>query len=117
MAAIANISFRVGESWIIDATMHDSCNEVLSIVGAAVQWRLALNSVTIVTLSIGDGITLVGDGSTGECIIRLSPAAQEELGIEPNFYLHECQVTLPDGTVTDQFAGNLEAQPSLFPPT
>lgn len=115
MAAIANIAFRVGETWRIDATMHDSCGNILPIGGAIVKWRLALNGNVLTELSIGDGINLVGTGSTGECVITLSKADQAELGIVSTFYSHECQVTLPDGTVTDQFAGNLEAEPSLFP--
>lgn len=116
MATVANISFRLGETWRIDATMHDSCGNVLSIASPAqVKWRLALNGAVIEELSIGSGIVLVGDGSAGECLITLTPAQQLSLGIVPTFYSHECQVILPDGTITDQFAGNLQALPSLFP--
>lgn len=116
MAAVANIQFRIGETWRIDATMHDSCNNILPIPSPTiVKWRLALDGAVVIELSIGNGINLVGDGSGGECLITLTPAQQLSLGIVPTFYTHECQVTLPDGTVTDQFAGNLQALPSLFP--
>lgn len=115
MAAVANIQFRVGETWRIDATMHDSCGAVLSIAGAAITWALALNGAIVTELTVGHGIAIVGDGSTGEAIITLTPAQQLTLGIVPTYYSHECHVTLPDGTVTDQFAGNLQALPSLFP--
>ena len=116
MATVANIQFRIGETWNIDATMHDSCGAVLSIVSPAqVKWRLALDGTVIKELTLGAGIVLVGDGSTGECLITLTPADQLALGIVPTYYSHECQVILPGGAVTDQFAGNLQALPSLFP--
>jgi len=114
MAAIADVSFRVGETWRLDPTMHDSCGAVLDISAAAVKWRLALNGVTLIQLTIGAGIVLVGDGTTGECTITLTPAQQASLNIVAGFYQHECQVVLADGTVTDQFYGYLQATPSLF---
>lgn len=118
MATIANVEWRVGETWRIDATMHDSCGAVLSIASPAqVQWKVALNGVVLDTLTIGDGISLVGDGTGGQCIITFTPQDQENVGIVPTFYTHECQVVLPDGTVTVQFAGNLQALPSLFSAT
>lgn len=116
MATIANVQWRVGETWRIDATMHDSCDAVLPIPSPVqVKWRLALDGVEVTTLTLGSGIVLVGDGSTGECLITLTPAAQASLGIIATFYTHECQVILADGTVTDQFAGNVQAVTSLFP--
>ena len=115
MAAPADITFRVGETWRIELTAHDSCGNVLPITGCQVQWRLALDSNVLDTLTVGDGITIVGDGSTGKAMITLTPADQAALDIQPAFYEHECQVILVDGTRTDQFAGVLQALESLFP--
>lgn len=115
MATVANVEWRVGETWRILATMHDSCGAILSIATPAqVKWRLALDGLVLTELEIGDGITLVGDGTAGQCTITLTPADQDTLGVVPTFYTHECQVILPDGTVTDQFAGNVRALPSLY---
>lgn len=116
MAALADISFRIGESWIIELTAHDSCRAVLDITGAEVLWRLALDGETITTLSVGDGVTIV-NGPAGSALITLTPADQAALELEPAFYQHECQVILPTGVKTDQFAGVLQALPSLFPAT
>lgn len=115
MATAANIEFRVGETWRIELTAHDSCANVLPITGCQVKWRLALDGVEIDTLTVGDGIVIVGDGSTGKALITLTPADQAALDIQPAFYEHECQVILTDGTRTDQFAGTLQALESLFP--
>lgn len=117
MATVANILWRVGETWRIDATMHDSSGNPLSLVGAQVSWRLAdIDGNILTTLSIGSGITLVGTGSSGECLIVTTPAMQVSLDIQPGVYQHEGQVILPDGTVSDQFAGFVQALDSLFPP-
>jgi len=116
MAATADISFRIGETWAIELTAHDSCRAILDITGAQVLWRLALDGETITTLSVGDGVTIV-DGPGGIAMITLTPADQAELGLEPAFFQHECQVILPSTIKTDQFAGTLQALPSLFPAT
>ena len=116
MAARADIEFRIGETWRIELTAHDSCGEILPLVGGAtVFWKLALDGTVLDTLSIGDGIVIVGDGTAGQAIITLTPADQAALELEAAFYQHECQVILGDGTKTDQFAGVLQALPSLFP--
>lgn len=114
MPALADISFSIGESWVIELFAHDSCRAVLNITGAEVLWRLALDGETVTTLSVGDGVTIV-DGPAGQALITLTPAEQLALALEPAFYQHECQVILPGNLKTDQFAGTLEAKPSLFP--
>lgn len=118
MAAPANIEFRIGETWRIELTAHDSCGNILPLTGGAtVFWKLALDGNVLDTLSIGDGIAIVGDGTAGQAMITLTPADQAALELEAAFYQHECQVILADGTRTDQFAGVLQALPSLFPAT
>jgi hypothetical protein len=116
MATVANILWRVGETWRIDATMHDSSGVPLSLVGAQVNWRLAdIAGQVLETLSVGSGITLVNGGVDGECLIVTTPAMQVSMDIQPGVYQHEAQVILSDGTVTDQFAGFVQALDSLFP--
>lgn len=116
MAAVANVEWRIGETWRIELTAHDSCGEILPLPGGtAVKWRLALDGEVLEELTVGDGIVIVGDGSTGQALITLTPADQAALELEPAFYQHECQVILADGTKTDQFAGVVQALPSLFP--
>jgi len=116
MSAEANVCWKVGETWRIDATMHDSLNAPLDLTGATVFWRLTNSrGVILQTLSIGSGIVLVNGGIDGECIITTTPAMQSSMGIVPGVYPHEAQVILPDGTYTDQFAGFIQASSSLFP--
>lgn len=116
MATAANVEWRIGETWRIKLTAHDSCGAVLPLTGGAtVKWRLALDGTVLEELTVGDGIVIVGDGSAGQALITLTPADQAALDLEPAFYQHECQVILGDGTKTDQFAGVVQALPSLFP--
>lgn len=118
MAASADVEFRIGETWRILLTAHDSCGNILPLNGGAtVFWKLALDDTVLDTLSVGDGIAIVGDGTEGQAMITLTPADQAALNLDAAFYQHECQVVLGDGTKTDQFAGMLQALPSLFSAT
>lgn len=114
MAAAANVEWKVGETWRILLVAHDSCGLILNITGAQVKWRFALDGEVIDELTVGDGIVIV-NGAAGTATITLTPADQAALNVQPAFYTHECQVIMPDGTKTDQFAGVLQALPSLFP--
>jgi hypothetical protein len=113
--SLVNVAFKRGELWTLDATMHDSAGNPLNLAGCIVKWRLAFDTVVLIELSIGSGITLVNGGIAGECLIQLTPAQQITLNIVPAFYQHEAQVILADGvTVSDQFAGYVQVMQSLF---
>jgi hypothetical protein len=114
MSSIVNVTFKRGENWTIDATMHDSAGNVLNLAGTTVKWRLALNGTLVTELSIGNGITLVNGGMLGECLITLTPAQQTSLSILQGLYRHEAQVILADGTISDQFEGYVQVIGSLF---
>lgn len=113
---VSNVSLKLGETWALDVTCHDSLGDVISLAGCAVRWRLvAANGAVLLDLALGSGIALVNGGTAGECMITVTPAMQSAAGIPAGFCRHQCRVTLSDGvTVTDQFYGAFKVQPSLF---
>jgi hypothetical protein len=116
MAAVSNLAFKLGETWIIDATCKDSLGVVIDLSAAqSVKFRLT-NPAGIVELdiAIGSGIVLLNGGTAGEILITITPAMQAAANIVSGYYLQQCRATLADGTVTDQFAGGFKVLPSLF---
>jgi hypothetical protein len=116
MTAVSNLAFKLGETWTLDFTAHDSLGNVINLSGATVRWRLAANNGSLLLdLAIGSGITLVNSGTNGEGLITITPAMQAAANISASFCQHQCRVTLVDGvTASDQFAGSFQVQPSLF---
>jgi hypothetical protein len=115
MSAVANQIFRLGETWVMDATCHDSLGNALGLSGAAIKWRLSLNGAEAMDAAVGSGIATVNGGTAGEILITITPAMQIAAGLAAGYYRHQCRVTLSDGvTVTDQFAGSFKVLPSLF---
>jgi hypothetical protein len=116
MTAVSNLAFKLGETWILDATCKDSLGNTINLTGVqAVRFRLTNQAgVVALDIGIGTGIALVNGGAAGEILITIPPAIQAAAGIISAYYLQQCRVTLADGTVTDQFAGALKVLPSLF---
>jgi hypothetical protein len=112
---ISNQAFKLGETWVLDFTAHDSLGAIIDLSGgAAVQWRLALNGAVLLDLSLTSGIALVNGGIGGEGLITVTPAMQAAAGIVAAFCQHQCRVTLAGVIVSDQFAGSFQVLPSLF---
>lgn len=91
-----------GDTWIIDAALHDTAGAALDLTGAAVDWRLRAGTAVKAALNLEDGITIT-DAAKGLCRITL-PAARSVTLAEGN-YRDETQVTLADGTVCTQAVG------------
>ena len=113
MSAVVNLSFKLGETWSLDATCRDSLGSVINLTGATIKWRLSLNGAPALDCSLGNGITIVS-AAGGECLITVTPAMQVAAGLSAAFYQHQCRVTLADASVSDQFAGSFAVTPSLF---
>lgn len=114
MSAVVNLEFDLGETWNVDAVCTDSLGNTINVSAAqAIQWR-AVNQAgdTILDLAKNSGITLINGGVNGEILIAVTPAMQSAL--VASWCKHQCRVTLSDGTITDQFAGSLKINPSLF---
>jgi hypothetical protein len=113
MSAVSNLSYRLGETWAIDATMRDSLGIPIPLAGCTVKWRLSLGGVIVLDLSSGGGITNI-NAPGGECLITVTPAMQVDAGIVSAYCQHQCRLILLDASVSDQFAGSFKVLPSLF---
>jgi hypothetical protein len=98
------LSFNIGDSWSIAATLHDAGGATLDLAGAQITWTLTDIVGSIVTsLGVGSGIT-IGE-APGSCII-LVPAATTS-AINVGTYTDKVVVTLPDGWISTQSVGNI----------
>jgi hypothetical protein len=113
MSNVVNLSYRLGETWAIDATLRDSLNIPIPLGGCTVKWRMSLGGVTLLDLSSGSGITNV-NAPGGECLITVTPTMQVAAGVISAYCQHQCRLILLDGSVSDQFAGSFKVLPSLF---
>jgi len=113
MSAVVNLDYRLGETWAIDAVLKDSLGIPISLAGCTIKWRLSLGGIIQLDLSSGNGISVVNSVG-GECLITVTPAMQSAASLASAYCLHQCRVTLLDGSVSDQFAGSFKIRPSLF---
>jgi hypothetical protein len=115
MAASASIGFAFKETWLLQITCLDASGAPLDLTGAtAIRWRLGLDGITFLDLSLGDGITVVGAASAGVFEVVVTPDMQTAAAITPALYLFEAQVVLADGTVSDVISGSFNVRPTLF---
>lgn len=107
MVETVNRTFTYGETVQLDATFTDGDGAALNLAGASIAWKIALadDQAALVTMTIGDGVTIVL-AAAGTARLILTPAKQTSF-LKTRSYYHEVTVTLADGTVTTQLAGLL----------
>lgn len=115
MAANAFLAFSLHETWNIIVDCEDSNGNALDITGAQdANWRMSFRSGGLIfDLDLSNGIT-VQNAPAGQLAIQVTPTMQFDAGLQPGVYAYDCQVTLEDGTVTDQVAGQLTVRGSQF---
>jgi hypothetical protein len=104
----AAIQFYAGDTWQLEIACTSNGAPLDLTNCRVITWRLcdgAGDDVVIATL--GDGIAIVGDPSAGVCMVTI--AASVTTGIAPNFYHDELAITLPNGAVSRQLAGRVQA--------
>ena len=97
----------VGDTWTLDAALHDNSDVALNLAGAEIEWRLrnAVGAI-VVNFSIGDGITVTSE-TGGLCQIIVPPATT--LALPVGTYNDETRVTTADGNVSTQAVGSIIA--------
>lgn len=102
MATRENMTFTLGETWAIEATLTDAAGEVLDLADAEVVFRMGEIEKPATILSADDGTTRT----------VIAPADQEDLA--SGVYPYEIRATLPGPVVTTQVVGDITVQPTLF---
>ena len=102
-ATHAQFVLYAGDTWTLDAALHDAAGAALSLAGATVEWRLRNAAQAVVaSLAIGSGVTIT-DAAGGLCSIVLPPA--QTTALAAGTYADEIQVTTQGGLVSTQAVG------------
>jgi len=91
--------FFVGDTWTMNASLHDRDGKPLDLTDATVIWRLRddIANAVVATATIDDGIGIV-DAVNGAIVITLASSATSLL--PPGNYLDEIRVIIGDVTDT-----------------
>lgn len=104
----------LGDTWTLDAALHDIDGGALDLSGADINWNLQDRNRTIVAaLTIDDGIE-IANAIGGLCRITVPPAKTATLAEAT--YNDEIRVTLSDGTVSTQAVGSIVTTRAGSPP-
>lgn len=107
-----DIEVYAGEIHTIYVTVTNNNNRAVEdLTGASVSWKLKSGTTTVLSKTVGSGITLASDPTTGVFTISLSAADTTSLS---GAYRHEARVTLADGTIATVFTGRFTVQPTLI---
>ena len=98
----------VGDTWTIDATLHDGDGSAINLAGADdIEWNLRDRSKRLVaSLRISNGVEIINEAG-GQCRITLSPMRTALLA--EGIYTDQIVVTMSDGTVSTQSVGPIVA--------
>lgn len=97
------------ETRTLDVSAYDEDDALIDFSGATITWRVKDGNTTILTKTVGSGITVTG---TGTFSIALDSA--DTLGLSGD-YQHECVAVLADTTRDTLFTGTLTVEPTLVP--
>ena len=95
---------------VIDVSDKNSEGAALVLTGSTCTWLMLLGSTTILTKTVGSGITL-STTKVGRMSIALSAANCSQTA---GTYTHEARVTLADGTIATIFLGSITIHPSAI---
>jgi hypothetical protein len=107
-----DIEVYAGEIRTIVVTItNNNDRAVEDLTGASVSWKVKSGSTTHISKSVGSGITLASDPTTGVCSIALQASDTSSLS---GSYSHEVRVTLADGTIATTTVGRFIVRPTLI---
>lgn len=112
MSTTKDISFFLGETWTIAATLNDATGTAIDLTGGHVAFRLAYNGATVLTLTNTDGIE-VTNAAAGQCTISVDPSQQTDF-VAGRRYAYEVWAQTADGGVSVQCIGGFLVKASLF---
>ena len=102
-ATHANFLLFSGDTWVIDAALHDNANAALDLTDAEIVWRLRNAAQTVVAeLTVDNGIE-VTNAAGGLCRITVTPV--QSAALPEGNYSDEIVVTTAEGLVTTQAVG------------
>lgn len=98
--------FVAADTWKISASLHGEDGAPLDLTDATIEWFLrdAKTGELKLTLTVGDGITVDGDPTEGNCTIIV---AAEDTSVSTGSYYDLIRVTLPSDFVTTQAMGQI----------
>jgi hypothetical protein len=104
--------FNVGDTWEIEGRLSYGDGTPFNLnMGCNIQWGLIdINSNTILSFSLGNGITVI-DPNGGRCLITVTPSQSGMIAVGK--YTDQCRATDPTGYVSTQFQGTVYAKPSF----
>jgi hypothetical protein len=111
MATRTDISYRLGEHWIIEVACKDVDGNALDLTGGDFKFRISDDGTVLVDANVGAGVE-VPDPLSGIAVVTVAPA--DQTAIKPGTYLCEGRAVLSDATVSDQVYGSFQVLASLF---
>lgn len=101
-----------GDTWQLLGNLQDSAGNALDLTGAqSITWRLDdAAGVNRLTLTLGAGIALTGQPTTGQVLVKPSPT--QTAALVPGVFTDSIRVVLADGSVTTQWEGTITASPA-----
>ena len=104
-----------GDTWKFEASLHGDDGGPLDLAGAEIEWtvREAFTGALVLTLTIGDGITIAGEASEGNAIILVT--SERTAALAAGNYVDMIRVTLASGLVTTQATGAIAVLPNVPP--
>lgn len=107
-----NIDLYAGEIRSVVVTVDDlNSGSVEDLTSATISWKVKQGSTTALSKTVGSGITLASDPTTGVFTISLQAADTSSL---VGVYSHEGRVTLSDGTIATMFTGSFVVRATLI---
>ena len=97
-------------SLVVDVFDKNNYDVAIDLTSATVTWLLLSGSTTVLTKTVGSGITL-STTVTGRMTIALSAANSSSLS---GAYTHQARATLSDGTIATIFLGTVTVNPSAI---
>lgn len=92
-----------GDSKKLNASIVDENNAPLNLTNATFKWVLANDTATVLSKSIGNGITIT-NAPYGQCTISITTADTQSLS---GTYIHEARVTDSNGNSSIVFSGTV----------
>lgn len=96
---------------VVVTVTNNNDRAVEDLTGASVSWKVKSGTTSILSKSVGSGITLASDPTTGVFTISLQAADTSSLS---GVYSHEARVTLADGTIATVSVGRFVVRPTLI---
>ena len=106
-------NFKQGDTWPIQGNLAYADGTPFNLgAGCSIGWRLEDSQGNVIlSLSLGSGITVL-DATAGTCLITVAPSQSSGIGV--GSYTDQLQAIDPNGYVSTQWQGTINARKSFF---